>query len=376
MQAIQLHITDRNRESLSIIAGLDDFIWSEGDAIDADTILDNPRVSLYCLDHEHQWTIFVVLSEALDLSTVPFVYQAQLDYAESLIAVPYPLFHQLANTIDISENQLICIHNVGRCGSTLLAQAFNQVEDVVALSEPDVFANFITIRHTPRDQQIRLLQSSFKWMFRPQAVGQSQHYVLKLRNQCVDIMDIFAEAFPDAKHIFMYRNAIDWLASLYGYRVRNQRQERHFTRQQALERQMSYLNRPASDLEGFFTMAEDYSGTTYLAMSWLIMMRRFMEIYESGFQVPAIRYEDLNNDPEVVLKQVFDHLGLPIHQVKPSLRAFDRDSQADTKLARKETQSGNKIHLPNTELQAVEYIFASQANISPDMIVPNTLITN
>ncbi len=375
MQAKQLHITDRNREFLSPISGLGDFVWSEGDAVDADTLLDNPRVSLYCLDDKHQWAIFVVLYETLNLSTVPFVYQAQLDYAESLIAVPYPLFHQLADTIDISENQLICIHNVGRCGSTLLAQAFNEVEDVVALSEPDVFANFITIRHTPRDQQIRLLQSSFKWMFRSQVIGQAQHYVLKLRNQCVDIIDIFAEAFPDAKHIFMYRNAIDWLASLYGYRVRNQRQERQYTRQQALERQMSYLNRPASDLEEFFAVAEDYSGITYLAMSWLIMMSRFMEIYESGFQIPAIRYEDLSRYPEAILKQVFDYLGLPIHQVQAGLRAFERDSQAGTKLARKDTQSGNTIHLPDADLQAVEHIFASQADISPNMVLPNTLNT-
>jgi hypothetical protein len=49
----------------------------------------------------------------------PFVYQAQYDQAERLIAVPYETFTQLARDLP-DVRRLILIYATGRSGSTLL----------------------------------------------------------------------------------------------------------------------------------------------------------------------------------------------------------------------------------------------------------------
>lgn len=375
MGAIKLHIKDRERERLSAIGSLDNFVWEKGNPIDAEQIITNPNISLYCLDDSRQEAIFTVLPHGLDLSRVPFVYQAQFDHAEYLIAVSYDTFLRLADTLEVDTYRLICIHNIGRCGSTLLSQALNEVEQVIALSEPDVFANFITLRHTPREQQHHLLQASYKFMYRPNVVGDATRYVLKLRNQCVDIMDIFIDAFPDAKHVFMYRNAIDWIASLYRLFVRSGNTDRRMTLDEAIEWQASYLNRSSDDVAGYFDHTiQSYSPITSLTISWIMMMTCHTEIVAQGYDLPAIRYEDLIMHRDEMLSAIFAMLELPDSAISQAQTAFNRDSQAGTRLAREDAQKGNVIQLPEEGLNQIKQILGKQSVINrPDIRLSGTL---
>ncbi len=375
MNAIKLLIKDRERERLSAIGSLSNFVWEAGNPTDAEQVITNPNISLYCLDASRQEAIFTVLPDGLDLSRVPFVYQAQFDHAEYLIAVPYDTFLSLADTLEDDSHRLICIHNIGRCGSTLLSQALNEVEQVIALSEPDVFANFITIRHTPREQQLRLLQASYKLIYRPNVVGDATRYVLKLRNQCLDIMDIFIEAFPDAKHLFMYRNAIDWIASLYRLFVQSGNTDRRMTLDEAIEWQASYLNLSADDVAGYFDHGiQSYSPPTSLSISWLIMMARYVELTARGYDLPAIRYEDLIAHRDEILSAIFTFLELPDSAISQAQTAFNRDSQAGTRLARENSQKGNAIQLPEEDLDQIKQILGKQSIINrPDIILSGTL---
>lgn len=375
MTAKQLRITGRNRERMGEITRLNDFDWVDGDAVDATAILENPNISLYCFDHENQWAIFTVLPEGHDLSTVPFMYQAQYDHAQYLIAVPYEIFLKLADSIPVVASNLICIHNIGRCGSTLLSNALNQVQGVYSLSEPDIFTNFIIIRNSPTRQQIPLLQASFKMIFRPAMVGDASRFVIKFRNQCADIISLFADAFPDATHLFMYRNTIDWLASFHGYRVRNNRTPIHLTREEAIERYSTYINRSIDEIALMFDVLENYSLNTSFAVSWIGMLLRYLDIYEDGFRPLAIRYEDLKDSPTLVLEKLFEYLNLPIEAVDSAMKAFEKDSQAGTILARQSATSGNKIQLPDSDLEGLKQIFAGQPVINhSDIVLPGTLM--
>jgi len=317
----------------------------------------------------------VVLPDEIDLAQVPFVYQAQFDYAENLIAVPYQEFLQLADTITRDDNPLICIHNVGRCGSTLFSQALNQLETVTALSEPDVFANFITIRHTPREEQIRLLQACYKMMFRPAVVGETTRFVLKFRNHCVDIMDVFAEAFPTAKHLFMYRNGMDWLASLYRIIYKTGRANLRLTVPEAITQHAKYFNRPKHEFTTIFDPAyETFSLPFCRAMLWVHMMNRYVDLYDGGFRPITIRYEDLVDHREQMLSAIFNQLGLSESDISQARTAFSRDSQAGTQMARDDAQSGNTIQLPEADVQAVQAFMATQPKLNrPDVILEGTL---
>jgi hypothetical protein len=375
MSSRQLHIQARSREHMSQIANLANFTWTDGGDTDAEQIITNPNISLYCLDDERQEAIFVALPDDIDLSRAPFVYQAQFENAQYLISVPYAIFFQLADKISVDTSRSICIHNVGRCGSTLLSQALNEVDGVIALSEPDVFANFVTIRHTSREQQIKLLQASFKFIYRPIVVGDASRYALKLRNQCADIMDVFIEAFPSGKHLFMYRNAMDWLASLYRISVKNKSTGRQYTRSDAIALQAEYLNRTIDEITPYFDDSfEVFSRPMYLAVSWMIQMIRYVEIVESEYEFPAIRYEDLMANRDATLSAIFTILALPNTAISQAQKAFQHDSQAGTRLARDNAQSGNDIKIPDTEITLIMQLLAKQDIINrPDIILSGTL---
>ena len=242
MPATILKISDRSRTRLSQISSLDNFTTTPDGSIDAAQIIDNPAVSLYCLDHASQQAIFAELPPEIDLAQAPFYYQAQFDHAQRLIAVPYAEFHQLAEQIPLDLSRLILIHNIGRCGSTLLSSAFNQLDGVISFSEPDVFANFVALRHEDRAELIHLLHSSLRFTFRPAVVGGATRYSLKLRNQCIDLLDLYMETLPAAKHLLLYRSLLGWVSSLYGLWRRHNRAERPpISREEALNWQASLL---------------------------------------------------------------------------------------------------------------------------------------
>jgi hypothetical protein len=376
MTAIQLHIKDRYRRQMRDLASLDNFTWTESDPIDISSILDNPAISLYCLDDARQEAIFVVLPDQIDLAQVPFIYQAQFDNAVSLIAVPYSEFLDLTDSLTVDASRLICIHNVGRCGSTLLSQALNELDTVTALSEPDIFANFITVRHTPREQQIRLLQACYKFMFRPARVGDTTRYVLKFRNHCADIMDVYAEAFPTANHIFMYRNGMDWVASLYRIIYQSGRANLRLTVSEAINQHATFFNRSHSEFTSMFDPAnETFSLPFCRAMLWVHIMNRYVDLYESGFRPITIRYEDLVDDRDATLSTIFEALELSEADISLAQKAFTRDSQAGTKMARDNATSGNALKLPDTDNQAIQDFIANQPRLkTPDVILPGTLL--
>ncbi len=358
MRATKLQIIERNREAMSRIASLDNFTWVEQEAVNPDDLLTNPNISLYCFDEERRWAVFVVLPDGVNLSKAPFVYHAQHEQAQTLIVMPYMTLFWLAENIELDSSNLTIIHNIGRCGSTLMCQALNAVESVYVLSEPDVFASPIALRQTDYEHRQALLIASFRFLFRPAVTGDATHYVIKLRNQCVDVLDIFAYRFPQANHLFMHRNATDWLASLYRLMSKNYDPSETITRKQAITRQAEYLNCDPNDIAEFFTMKR-YTKMAYLAVSWLIMMVRFQEFCDANpqFKPKLLSYEDLTANPRQMLQQVFTQFDLLVDDVDVPLQVFQKDSQAGTRLARDDESSGNRVTLPQSEIETLQKLY-------------------
>lgn len=154
MTATKLQIIARERAHVGVITSLADFEWAAAQDIDAEILLTNPDFSLYCLDNERRRAVFTALPTGIDLSRVPFMYQAQFDHTEYLVALPYREFFQLAEQIPAINRKLLCLHNIERCGSTVLARALNEIDGSMSLSEPDVLTNFVSLRSTCLSEQI------------------------------------------------------------------------------------------------------------------------------------------------------------------------------------------------------------------------------
>ena len=360
MTAIKLRIHSRQREHMGVIASLDDFEWSEGDAVEAATLLSNPSVTLYCLDHANERAIFTALPIEIDLSQVPFMYQAQFDHAEFLVAPPYTDFLQLAGQIPLDEGKLLCLHNIGRCGSTVLARALNEIDGVLTLSEPDVLTNFVALRGVPQRERRDLLRACMRWLCRPAVIQDHRRIVIKYRNQATAVMDLYIGALPNARHLFMYRNALDWLASFHRLHVKRDDQPKRYTREQVIDQQASYYGCARAEIKQLaHPSVESYQALEGRAIGWLLMLGRYLDLVDKGAEVAALRYEDLQTDRDGLLLSVLKLMGLPESGLNAALRAFESDAQAGTKLAR-DAGRGNTLKLPEDQQATVRKLLAKQ----------------
>ena len=374
MTASKLRIHSRHREHMGIIASLDDFEWSAGDTIDAASLLDDPNITLYCLDQANKRAIFTALPADIDLSQAPFMYQAQFDQAEFLVALPYADFLGLAEVIRFDDRALLCLHNIGRCGSTVLARALNEIDGVITLSEPDALTNFVRMHGLPPREVRDLLRACARWLCRPAIVGDHRRIVIKFRNQATAVMGLYVEALPNALHLFMYRNVIDWLASFHRLHVKRGAQPTRYPRKQVIDQQASYYGCPRAEIERLaHPSIESYRVLEGRAIGWLFMLEQYLELVESRAAVAALRYEDLQRDRHGLLLSVMKMMGLPDTGLNAALRAFASDAQAGTKLAR-DGGRGNTLVLPDDQQATVRELLAKQPALnSADVVLPGTV---
>jgi hypothetical protein len=128
------------------IADRTDFTCDEGEEIPIETLLKNPNMSLYCLDPEDRRVIFVETSDRSTLSDFPFYYIAQYEQAIRIATLEFETLHEISDRIPLNDQNLIFLYSVGRCGSTLISSAFNCVNHVTVLSEPDVYSQLVRQR--------------------------------------------------------------------------------------------------------------------------------------------------------------------------------------------------------------------------------------
>ncbi len=209
MDATVLEIVDKVKARSVAQTALDNFVVRDGELVDL-SILDQPNVSLYCLDDEAQRAIFVETPPGVDLDDAPFYYVSQYEQAQRLIAVPIADFHRVADSLPIGD--VIFIHSTGRCGSTLISQALATVAGVRSLSEPDIYTQIHTLRFADRgsdEHYQRLLASATRFY-----ASRSPTTAIKFRAMCISVGDLLCAAFPDAKNLFLYRNAEAWARSM------------------------------------------------------------------------------------------------------------------------------------------------------------------
>jgi hypothetical protein len=369
-----LHIQSKNRTPASLIANLQDFNYEIGESIDPKTILENPYISLYCLDLENQQAIFVETPSDIDIYEAPFLYQAQYEYAERLIAVPLEELHQLAANIKDSIGQIAMIYSVGRCGSTLLSKVFSQVDTVLSLSEPDVFSQIVGIRNpdgSNDDALAELLKSCIYLLCKPTLKGKPSFCAIKLRSFGIEVAELIYRVLPDTKLIFMYRNAEDVVKSSIRTFV-------HFSQMlptiaqniQAYNQFIPLLQEYASSID--FT---DNNATDFYTIMWLSVMHRYLLLCQQGIFTCAIRYEDLVADPQKIVTGIFNYCNLPISEVSHACKVFETDSQSGSNLSQENVHK-NDHKLPDiSEIrQKIAHLLLKHPQIqTADFIVSGTL---
>lgn len=371
-----LNINQKVRQNPTAFVSLRDFDVSPGGTVSLKTIAQNPNISLYALNHFSQEAIFVETPPEVDLSQRPFLYQAQYDNAIRLYSMSYKSFLKLADMVRQPDKPLILIHSVGRCGSTLLNAVFNNLPDVLSLSEPEAFTEIVKRREPDgrnEDEMARLLDAVIQVQCRPTGQLSPKMYAIKFRSFSTVMIDLLHRVAPHSKHIFLYRNAEDRARSI----------ARAFKTVEAENEVMDADNfRVRSKFVPLLNQYADRatSGTlskvAFSMLAWLSGMQKYLELHEAGVPMCAVRYEDMIAHPEQIVRTLFAYCGLPTtpERIALGVKAFERDSQQGSSLARKNLKQDNQNQLTAEHVQEIHQLLAEHPTIhTADFIVPGTI---
>jgi hypothetical protein len=303
-----LTILEKVKDHEVVPAHLDNFVVREAETVPAEIILDDPHISLYCLDDANQRVIFVETPPDIDLLQAPFYYDAQYRHAQRLLAVPYERFHQLADSIMACD--LIFLYSTGRCGSTLISQALSTVEGVRSLSEPDIYTQIHLMRYEDKSRDAeyaRLLKSCTRLLGRHSPI-----LAIKFRGMCIYVGDLLYEAFPRAKTLFLYRDAETWARSMFLEFLPVEERRAPSSEIPFYRRSIAPLSIPFAARHG-----REGSRVEFTALMWLSMMEQYLALYAQGVRFLTIRYETIQAQPSCVLTTLFDYWGLkkPVSRV-------------------------------------------------------------
>lgn len=364
MQTYALKINAKVKETLFGIVSVDDFLVQTERAIDPHLILEQSTISLYCLDPIKQQAIFVDTSPDVDLLQAPFYFIAQYEAAQRLIAVPYATLHTLANEVKIDPQRIILLYSTGRCGSTLFSHVLNQNPTTVSYSEPDVFTQLVMMRTAGQstDAEIStLLHDALMVMCANAQQHGFEQWAFKFRSYVLSVSDLLYQAVPEAKTLFLYRNALTWANSF----------SRAFgSSDEALAERLS---RDGCDLipsvdTYLKTHNQPMNWIEYLAHMWVSTMQNGRSLQQQGAALACGRFEDLKAAPEAVIQSLLAHCDLPMPNPERLAQVLAEDSQAGTVGAQDRAKPVRR--LTDADLAQLERIIQEyDPTLTPDTIL-------
>jgi hypothetical protein len=366
-------------------ASIHSFALSEGSPIDAQLILRNPQISMYCADVKNKNIVFVETPPGLDLTAAPFYYLAQYEHAAKVLTLSFDDFISLTEALPYPDKKFLFLYTVGRAGSTLLTKIFAGDPDTVAVSEPDILSDFSLLAQKYPLQKAcveKLLLSCFKLFASSTATAGRQRILIKPRGYCIEMGEMIHAVLPDARGIFLYRNAKPVIESFI--RAFSIAGILSLLRDTVPSRMLlAYLiNHYKTVLLGYFPILKEYplatvfktGWTGLLCISWLSIMKAYVALYRKGIDVQAVLYEDIIKSPQELVARLFSYCSIPASCIATGLQALERDSQEGTRLARSVAKK-KQWQMKGINMEHVRIILQSQPEIrSPDYIVPGTIM--
>jgi hypothetical protein len=369
MTAYELRIAAKVKSSPFDTVAPDDFVVHPGRAIDAQVVLDQPNISLYCLDHATQCAWFVQTPPEVNLFAAPFFFIAQYEAAERLVAVPYATLHALVRTVELDPQRIVLVYSTGRCGSTLLSHVLNQIPTTASYAEPDVFTQLVTFRTTgvSDDRETMALLSDALLVMCAHAQRRGyQYWAFKFKSYVLSVSDLLYNAVPEAKLVFLYRNALSWAQSF----------SRAFgSSDAALEERLHDADyRPVIPSVATYvrTHRRSMPWVEYLTHMWVSTMQDSRRLQHNGATLACARFEDLQVAPRRVIQALLTQCALPVPDHDRFARVLAEDAQAGT--AGAQEQAAPVRRLSDADLTELTHaIHRLDPTLAPDTTLPQTV---
>jgi len=372
MKAQVFDVISREKVDLFGYPAAEDFELSEKGFVDAQTILDNPNILLYCLEPQNKQAVFVETPDVGDIIAAPFYYISQYEHATQVLKISYETMDRLADQVTLDDRRMVLIYSMGRCGTTVTSSAFSQAEDVVSLSEPDVFTQLVQMRDFSGANDVdigALTRACLLLTCKDFVDGLQPVWVLKFRSFVVEIADLLHAHFPQAKSMFLYRHAEPWgksLARAFG--------GTEYPTQEQLVGFWMWSKMLIKKLDRYKLSSHDeISAGLLISLTWLNYMERCLECLNAGQPMLPVRYEDLKVKPELVIGRIFDYCGVHATDKNNLLDVLNKDSQAETPISRDQLKQVD-WELAPSDIALLRQVIAEQPIINtPDYQLPGTL---
>jgi len=348
---------------------LANFTLGKGETASPEIVLNGVGWSLYCLDQSSKMAVFVQTPPDCDLNATAFMRMAQYQKAEHVLLVPWSCLQPLAAKISEPEN-LILIFNIGRSGTTLVSRMLAQVSGVLSLSEPEALFN-ITMEKNSNDPTLnqQLIFACTKLSCIPPYGPPPKTVAMKFQSQNILNCDDYFAVYPNAKYVFLYRDAKTWANSIYkmtrSFGFPELWDQSHletawniFSAASNIEYLAPYLDR----------QAELIHPEQFIAPAWAFYLEYYMAWLAKGIPFLAMRYNEINADNESSTRILLKHCGLSNSAVADAMLGFDQDSQKDSGIGQDNKFEGFK---PENYARFMETLAKHPRFNSPDIILPD-----
>jgi hypothetical protein len=312
----------------------------------------------YCVDDETRSIVFVETEPDFDpAETGPFYFQSQRDHAIRVYTVPFEEYHRVVAALDpemSSTKQLLMVYNTSRCGSTLLSKCLDQISNTRSISEPDIMTSLTHIAseaHGTRDADIiALARSSAKLLcyLRRRRYPNCETVCIKFRFQMVFISELIQKALPDAKAIFLYRNALDVIDSmcaafissgLYLFIRKWSMDTFYIYSVSTLPKNFPKLMPMMNDIDRFPQSCYKPLGSVGpFVITWISVMHYALNASRDGSIHACIRYEDMILGKTALVSKMLSAVGL-----LPSDGKGKEDFVHSDEVFKRDAHSGNDV---------------------------------
>ncbi len=324
---------------------------------------------------QHRWPGSPSFQPDLDLTQSAFIYIDQHRHARRVLEVPFAELDALADEVP-APAKIIFIFSIGRCGSTLVSHMLSAVPGVLSLSEPIVYARLIMDDYNrpsrldfPRHRLIRLIRACTRLLFRPPAGATAHTIAIKLHSQPLFQASLYREAFPQAAHVFLYREALGWAKSWFQmvrkYGVPPVLTGEKRTLMWSITTAVADVSE-AHDVVDF--NAEVVPVEDGLIAGWARNMQEYMHQLKAGVPFLALSYHQINDQREATVARLLHHCGLPESAATGAMVAYEKDSQEGTMLSREVAIDG----LGDAQVERLRVILARHPTYrDPSLVLPD-----
>jgi hypothetical protein len=368
----RLTIKSMNRKHPIHMVDPSDFTWGPGAEIDPEEVLLDPSITLYCIDPENDSALFVQSGDQVAVDQAPFYYQTQVEQAIGLVSMPLDVFHRVGKTISEPPGGLIFVHSVGRCGSTLMSKALAAVPEVHSLSEPDDLTQIghLRVAHQFQSEWIRdLIRSSVAWRCKPRSGPPADRVAIKMRSEVMVLADLLGPTFPDSSHLFLYRDAVSWMGSVFwGWPA-----DRDVYDEELNRAMMTSWARSLPIVLEYMDRDPPLNAIQIRTLAWINCMEAYLTFVEAGIPICAARFEDLTKTPGPTLARLMEFCGIEVNDWDAIHEVLGRDSQAGTVYDREARSKAGRELTPDLAREVTEMVASRPLLQTPDALLPGTV---